>query len=142
MYIAEPNAPRFRFELTSPEKVEYSNMEQAVLLPGEDGDMTVLAMHTPLLTALRPGIVALSRPNGTAPEEFFIAGGFADISNEHCIILTPQVVRLEDLSRDDIEEKIARLEVDLQDAGADDQKAKRLQQQLMLLHMQLDVANS
>lgn len=139
MYVPDQNAPLFRFELVTPEKVALSSFEKAVMLPGEDGDLTVLAKHTPMLIALRPGIVALSRPAGTPPQEFFISGGFVDINAEHCIVLAPQAVALDDLNRADIEDKIARLQVDLQ--GTEDLKMRdHLAQQLDILKLQLDVA--
>lgn len=139
MYVPDPNVPLFRFELVTPEKIAVSSFEKAVLLPGEDGDLTVLAKHTPMLIALRPGIVALSRPAGTPPQEFFISGGFVDINAEHCIVLAPQATALEDLNRADIEDKIVRLQVDLQ--GTEDEKTRdHLNQQLVILKLQLDVA--
>lgn len=141
MYIADLNASHFRFELVSPEKLEAGTMEQAVLLPGAAGDLTVLANHTPMLVELRPGIVALSRPAGTPPQEFFITGGFADINNEHCIVLAPQATPLENLHRKEIDDKIVRLDVDLQ-AETDPAKQARLQQQLDILQLQLTVARS
>lgn len=141
MYIADPSTPQFRFELVSPEKLESASQEQAVLLPGAAGDLTVMANHTPMLVELKPGIVALSRPAGTPPLEFFIAGGFADISNEHCIVLTPQATPLENLNTAQIEEKITRLTVDLE-ATSDASQQARIQQQLTLLNLQLTVAKS
>ena len=141
MYIADITAPHFRFELVSPEKLENGSMEQAILLPGAEGDLTVLANHTPMLVELRAGIVALSRPAGTPPLEFFISGGFADINNEHCIVLTPQATPLANLNRSAIDDKIARLTVDLE-AETDTIKQNRLQQQLALLQLQLTVAKS
>lgn len=141
MYIADPATPQFRFELVSPEKLESGSMEQAVLLPGAVGDLTVMANHTPMLVELKAGIVALSRPAGTPPLEFFIAGGFADISNEHCIVLTPQATPLENLNAAQINEKIARLTVDLEGTG-DELLQNRIKQQLELLNLQLTVAKS
>lgn len=85
--------------------------------------------------------MALSRPAGTPPLEFFIAGGFADISNEHCIVLTPQATPLENLNAAQINEKIARLTVDLEGTG-DELLQNRIKQQLELLNLQLTVAKS
>jgi F-type H+-transporting ATPase subunit epsilon len=141
MYIADIAAPHFRFELVSPEKMEMGSMEQAVLLPAAAGEMTVLANHVPMLVELKPGIVALSRAAGTPPEEFFITGGFADINNEHCVVLTPQAIPLADLNRTQIETKIARLLVDLE-AETDATNQSRIHQQLTLLHLQLTVASN
>ncbi len=141
MYIADITAPHFRFELTSPEKLEFEGMEQAILLPGAAGEMTVLANHAPMVIELKAGLVALSRAAGTPPLEFFIAGGFADISNEHCVVLTPQAIALDNLNRREIEDKIARLTVDLE-AETDASKRGRIEQQLMLLQLQFSVARS
>ncbi|HEY1095901.1 MAG TPA: ATP synthase F1 subunit epsilon [Alphaproteobacteria bacterium] len=139
MYVPDPNAPLFRFELVTPEKVAISSSEKAVLLPGEEGDLTILAKHQPMVLALRPGIVALSRPTGTPPLEFFISGGFVDINTDHCIVLAPQATRLEELNRADIDAKITRLRVDLQ-AAEDAAERARMEQQLEILKLQLDVA--
>lgn len=141
MYIADIASPHFRFELVSPERLEAGSMEQAVLLPGASGDLTVLANHTPMLVELRAGVVAISRPAGTPPLEFFIEGGFADINNEHCIVLTPRATALANFQRGQIEEKIARLLVDLE-AEQDATAQARLQQQLAMLRLQLTVATS
>ena len=47
----------FKFELVSPERLLVSGEVEQVLVPGAEGDMTVLAHHAPLLTTLRPGLL-------------------------------------------------------------------------------------
>src|SRR5580765_510297 len=49
------------FELVSPERVLYSGEVEAVMLPGTEGDMTVLPGHAPAMTALKTGIVLAER---------------------------------------------------------------------------------
>lgn len=44
---------------------------QQVNVPGVDGDFGILANHVPLLTVLRPGVVAVTESAGAAPKSFF-----------------------------------------------------------------------
>ena len=54
----------FKFELVSPERLLVSGEVEQVLVPGAEGDMTVLAHHAPLLTTLRPGLLDIGLPGG------------------------------------------------------------------------------
>ena len=47
----------FKANLVSPEKLLFSDEVDQVDLPGLEGDFGVLAGHTPIVAALRPGIV-------------------------------------------------------------------------------------
>ena len=47
----------FKFELVSPERLVVSGDVEQVVVPGSEGDFTVLAYHAPVLTTLRPGVV-------------------------------------------------------------------------------------
>lgn len=87
---------QFKFELVAPEKVEVSGLEERVLLPGEVGDFMVLPGHTAMLAGLRPGLVTIMR--GNLETRYFIDGGFADIGNHHCTVLTPHITPLSALN--------------------------------------------
>ncbi len=54
----------FPFELVSPDKLLFSGPAQAVVVPGDEGDFQVLADHAPLLTSVRPGVVAIDDAAG------------------------------------------------------------------------------
>ena len=49
----------FNFELVTPEKVLMSDSVSSVSVSGVEGDMTVLANHSPIATSLRPGYCLL-----------------------------------------------------------------------------------
>jgi len=68
----------FTFELVSPEKLLFSGEVEQVLVPGAEGDMTVMAKHAPLITTLRPGLLELDFPGGKR-QRFFARGGFAEV---------------------------------------------------------------
>ena len=47
----------FNFELVSPERLLFSGSVEAVVVPGAEGEFTVLRDHAPVMTTLKPGIV-------------------------------------------------------------------------------------
>ncbi len=52
-------AETFKFELVSPERLLMSADVEQVVVPGSEGDFTMLPRHAPLLTALRPGLLEI-----------------------------------------------------------------------------------
>jgi len=80
----------FRFELVSPERLLVSGDVEQVLVPGVEGDMTVLAHHAPLLTTLRPGLLAIGYPSGEH-QRYFIRGGFAEVSPSGLTVLAEHI---------------------------------------------------
>eukprot|EP00581_Thalassiosira_minuscula_P022865 CAMPEP_0184427936 /NCGR_PEP_ID=MMETSP0738-20130409/195668_1 /TAXON_ID=385413 /ORGANISM="Thalassiosira miniscula, Strain CCMP1093" /LENGTH=70 /DNA_ID=CAMNT_0026791673 /DNA_START=115 /DNA_END=324 /DNA_ORIENTATION=- len=69
-------AETVHFDLVSPERRLVSVDATEVRIPGADGDLTAMAQHSPLITTLRPGIVTVTGPNGTA--DYVVTGGFAE----------------------------------------------------------------
>ena len=50
-------AGTFKFELVTPERMLLSEDAAQVVVPGVEGEFTVLAGHAPVVSALRPGVV-------------------------------------------------------------------------------------
>ena len=51
----------FHFDLVSPEKLAFSGEVDQVDVPGLEGDFGVLAGHAPVVAAIRPGILTVTR---------------------------------------------------------------------------------
>ena len=105
----------FAFELVSPERVLFSGEATSVVVPGSEGEMTVLANHAPVMTALRPGIVTV---DGT--RRLFVQGGFADITPAGLTLLAEQAVPVEEIDVEKVAQAIRNAEEDLRDAKTDD----------------------
>ena len=58
--MAEP----FQFELVSPERLLVSEKVEWVIIPGVEGEMTVLANHAPVMTSVKPGVVTVKPADG------------------------------------------------------------------------------
>src|SRR5271166_6434375 len=81
----------FHFELVSPDKVLFSGAAQAVLVPGSEGDFQVLTDHAPVMTSVRPGVVAIDDAQ-SKHHRVFVRGGFADASRSGVILLAETAI--------------------------------------------------
>jgi len=94
-------ADTMQFDLVSPERSLASLSATEVLIPGSEGDMTVLPNHAPVLTTLRPGVVKISGPEGDL--EYVVTGGFVEISPEGVSVLAEQAHLGTDVKKEDLE---------------------------------------
>ena len=108
----------FKFELVSPERLLVSGDVEQVLVPGAEGDMTVLAHHAPLLTTLRPGLLDIGFPGGEH-QRFFIRGGFAEIGPSGLTILAETAIDLVELDAGRFAQAVKDAEEDVADATED-----------------------
>ena len=108
----------FKFELVSPEKLLVSGDVEQVLVPGAEGDMTVLAKHAPVLTTLRPGLLDIGLPDGKN-QRFFIRGGFAEVNPKGLTVLAETAIDLDELEADQLAQAIKDAEEDVADLSGD-----------------------
>jgi F-type H+-transporting ATPase subunit epsilon len=66
-------------ELVTPEAVLFAGGADGVILRTSEGDLTVLAGHTPLVGDLVPGILRLQLPDGLELS-FLVHGGFVQVA--------------------------------------------------------------
>jgi F-type H+-transporting ATPase subunit epsilon len=102
-------ADLIEFELVSPERLLVSRAVEMVVVPGSEGDFGALPGHAPLISEIRPGIIAVFEA-GKVQERIFVAGGFAEVTGERCTVLAERAIPLAEIDRlaVDGELKIAR----------------------------------
>ena len=94
-------ADTMQFDLVSPERRLASMQVESVQIPGADGDMTAMANHSPTITTLRPGILKVEGPEGTA--DFVVTGGFAEISERGVSVLAERAVPRGDMTQEQLD---------------------------------------
>jgi F-type H+-transporting ATPase subunit epsilon len=113
----------FHFELVSPEKLVFSGDVEAVVIPGTEGEFTVLKDHAPLISTMKPGIVVIEE----APAkklQLFVRGGFAEVAPSGLTILGEQTIPLAELDAAGIDAELKNFEDEV--AGAKTDEARRL----------------
>ncbi len=112
----------FHFELVSPERMLFSGDVDSVVVPASEGEMTVLAGHSPVMSSLKPGVVTVSGGKGPA-KRLFVRGGFVDINDAGLTILAEHAVALEDVKPDALATDIKNAMDDVADAKTPEAKA-------------------
>jgi F-type H+-transporting ATPase subunit epsilon len=109
------------FELVAPERVLYSGEVDAVMLPGTEGDMTVLPDHAPVMTALKTGFIVITdqKNHGT---RVLVRGGFADINGAGVTVLAERAIAASELTPQSLDQEI--LTVEMQRDASHDQSFK------------------
>ncbi len=115
---------QFNFELVSPEEKLISEPAFQVTIPGQEGDVGVRAGHMSLVISMRPGVVTIQREENSVAEKIFIAGGFADIGQDHVTVLAEEAIPVANLSREKLEAELRDLEDDTKMADNDADLAK------------------
>src|ERR671933_1742725 len=126
--MADGGTRTFDLSLVTPEGPAFEGEVEMVVVPGEAGEIGVLARHAPLVALLRAGEVRL-RSEGTW--QTFAAGpGYFQVKRDRAIVLVDDAVRAEEIdveqARREAEEARAALErAQTGDDGADRWQAEQ-----------------
>lgn len=109
----------FHFELVSPERLLFAGEVEAVVVPGAEGQFTVMRDHAPFMATMKPGVVEVVE-SASKKHRLFVRGGFADVSPAGLTILAEQAIPVEDINLAHIEAEISYAQEDLADAQTDE----------------------
>jgi F-type H+-transporting ATPase subunit epsilon len=111
-------AGTFKFELVTPERMLLSQDASAVVVPGVEGEFTVLPSHAPVISALRPGVVDATL--GDARKlRIFVKGGFAEVDADRLTVLAERALEVEAMGPADIAAELQTAEAELAAATTD-----------------------
>ena len=133
-------ADTFKFELVSPEKLLISANVRQVLVPGAEGDFTVLPNHAPVLSTLKPGLLDVIAEDGKE-SRIFVRGGIAEVDPLSLTVLAQQAINIDELDKDWLAQEIANTEEDVSDAQDEDSRTAS-QNMLDRLKIVQEVANA
>lgn len=108
---------KVEFELVSPEKLLLSRKVDMVVVPGAEGDMGVLPQHSPAITTVRPGTIVVYE-GGAVTDRIFIAGGFAEVSDNRCTVLAEEAMPIEDIDKNAVEQGLSTALDDVSSASS------------------------
>jgi F-type H+-transporting ATPase subunit epsilon len=110
--------------VVSPERKVLEERCDSVALPAEEGYVTILPRHAPLIATLAIGVLTLRQ--GGRERSLVIAGGFFEVSDDRVTVLADEA-----LQADEIDVAVARRELALgkaamaRAAGEEQREARR-----------------
>jgi F-type H+-transporting ATPase subunit epsilon len=114
-------AEAFKFELITPERMLLSEDASQVVIPGTEGEFTVLAGHAPVISGLRPGVIAASLADNRTVR-LFVKGGFAEVEQNRLVVLAQQALDVDAVDRGVLAAELEAAESEL--AAATDDAAR------------------
>lgn len=96
-------------EIVSPEKLLLSRSVEMVVIPAAEGDMGVLAGHTPMIVTLRGGTIDLYEGDRVT-DRLYVAGGFAEVTPTRCTVLANEAVPVGEIDRGAADKRLADAE--------------------------------
>lgn len=82
-------------EITTPEKIVFSEEADEVVAPTTTGEITILPNHVGLLTKIQAGELTIKK--GAQTKFFAITGGFLEVAKDKITILADYAVRSEEI---------------------------------------------
>ena len=113
--------PTLTLRIVTPQGVAYENDVELVSLRAPDGQISILPMHTRLMTQILPGELMV-RQEGR--DQFLAVGeGLVEITGETIAIATDMAIAVENIDEAKLEEAYRRAEARLRDKISDEEVA-------------------
>src|ERR1700741_3017036 len=98
---------KFDLSLVTPDGAAYEGQAELVIVPGQIGEIGILARHAPLIATLRAGSTRIHPGDGAEVIEFATGPGFFQVLHDRAIALVDDAV---DAAHVDTERAGAQLE--------------------------------
>jgi F-type H+-transporting ATPase subunit epsilon len=80
----------YTLSVLTPERPVFEKDVVSIVAPGSEGYLGILAHHAPLITALGPGKLTVTDPEGNV-EIYAVSGGFLEVGNNEAILLADTI---------------------------------------------------
>ena len=121
----------FNLEIISPEQTLTNAEAKQVTIPAYEGLMTILKDHISLITFLRPGFIDVEIENKV--EKFYVEEGTVEFFNNKLLILTSSTIKLDKLTKENIEKMIDESKVLLKNTEINDKEKYIINHRLQTL---------
>jgi F-type H+-transporting ATPase subunit epsilon len=133
---------KFEVSLVTPEGAAYEGEAEMIIVPGEAGEIGVLARHAPLVALLKAGSTRVHVRYGTEILEFATGPGFFQVQQDKAIALVDDAVRAQDVDDERAHRQLdeARAELERVERGESTADRWQLEQRIAHAENQLTVA--
>ena len=108
----------FQLDIVTPEKTIFSDSVDDVYLPGSEGEMGILAMHSALVAPLQPGELRYLKDGKI--EELAVGEGFVEVTGDKVSVLIDLAIGEDAIDEHQVEEAMKRAKNALDGVVGDD----------------------
>lgn len=103
----------FHLDVVSAENMLFSGLVESIQVTGSEGELGIRSGHSPLLTAIKPGMVRIVKQFGEE-EIIYLSGGILEVQPGTTTVLADTAIRGVDLDTAKAEEARRRAEEQVQ----------------------------
>ena len=100
---------RFKLDFVTPERLLYSAEVEQIIVPGSEGEFTILSEHSPIISSLKPGFIKIYEELSNEPIIYFVTDGFIDMASNQLTILAQSAIEKGQLTAKKLEDIINML---------------------------------
>ena len=97
---------RFKLDFVTPERLLYSAEVEQIIVPGSEGEFTILSEHSPIISSLKPGFIKIYEELSNEPIIYFVTDGFIDMASNQLTILAQGAIEKGQLTAKKLEDII------------------------------------
>ena len=130
--MAESGTRTFSLSVVTPEGSAYEGEAERLVVPGDAGEIGVLARHAPLVAMLRAGEIRIR--SGGQWQSFAAGPGYFKVQRDRAIVLVDDAVRAEDIDVEQARREAEEAQALLERAEAGEEEIDRWQAEQRLRH--------
>jgi F-type H+-transporting ATPase subunit epsilon len=133
----------FSISLVTPEGAVFEEEAEMIIVPGDAGEIGVLARHAPLIALLRAGSTRVYRSvDREEAQEFATGPGFFSVEQDRALALVDTAVDVREIDPDVAQRQLeeARTELERVERGESDADRWQLEQRIRAAENQLTAA--
>jgi len=108
---------KIKFEITTPERVVYSEEIDEVVIPTMQGEIGILPNHIPLVGILVPGELRIKKEG--EEESMAVSGGFVEVRPDKVLVLADTAEKSDEIDEQKAEEARQRAEAIIKEKRTD-----------------------
>jgi F-type H+-transporting ATPase subunit epsilon len=133
---------KFDLSLVTPDGAVYEGQAEMIVVPGQIGEIGVLARHAPLIATLRAGSTRVHPGDGAEVIEFATGPGFFQVLHDRAIALVDDAVEASKIDDARAREQLEAAQSELEAIDRGDSTADRLQAEQRVRHAENQLAVS
>src|SRR5918999_1680635 len=141
--MADGDRRTFDLSLVTPDGPAFEGEVEMLIVPGQDGEIGVLARHAPLVATLKAGGTRVHLRRGEEIREFATGPGFFKVEQDRALALVDDAVDAREIDTGRAQEQLEEARAELERIERGESQADRWQVEQRLAHAQnqLDVAS-
>jgi F-type H+-transporting ATPase subunit epsilon len=142
--MADGDRRTFDLSLVTPDGPAFEGEVEMLIVPGQDGEIGVLARHAPLIATLKAGGTRVHIRRDEEVREFATGPGFFKVEQDRALALVDDAVDAREIDSGRAQEQLeeARAELDRIDRGESQGDRWQVEQRIRHAENQLEVAGA